>query len=286
MKTFFENILNTCYPLSFLELLAGLLLVLVLAISLLLFIPKIHSKLLKIISIFLMFSLTLFADNFWIYFLCMLVIATSITNVDFLENIAAIIRNSDSYFNYKSSKASKKQVENKIEDEILAETESSESEVINNTTMNPIHNSAPNNNKINDFVKLEELALSEEEKYFKSKIERNIIFRNKSQNLCVDGIIDSAVDDMISVKLFEVKIVKDLNILIKNKNLLSRIDDVHKKYTGITHKIARLNLTIVVIDEESITTGKINELKRLINESEHISSYSLYTKKYLLNKNR
>ena len=170
-----------------------------------------------------MVSLTLFANNFWIYFLCMLVIATSITNVEFLENIAAIIRNSDSYFKYKSSKATKKQVENKIEDEILTETESSESEVINNTTMNPIHNSAPDNNKINDFVKLEELALSEEEKYFKSKIERNIIFRNKSQNLCVDGIIDSAVDDMISVKLFEVKILRNLDLLLNNVEMIKRI---------------------------------------------------------------
>lgn len=284
MKTFFENILNTCYPLSFLELLAGLLLVLVLAISLLLFIPKIHSKLLKIISIFLIISLTLFANNFWIYFLCMLVIATSITNVDFLENIAAIIRNSDSYFKYKSSKASKKQVENKIEDEILTETESSESEVINNTTMNPIHNSAPDNNKINDFVKLEELALSEEEKYFKSKIERNIIFRNKSQNLCVDGIIDSAVDDMISVKLFEVKILRNLDLLLNNVEMIKRIESVYRKYISITHKVAKLNLTIVVRDENSIKQEQINKLKKLIDRNEYISSYSLYTEKFLTQK--
>lgn len=284
MKTFFENILNTCYPLSFLELLAGLLLILVLAISILLFIPKIHSKLLTIISILLMVSLTLFANNFWIYFLCMLVIATSITNVEFLENIAAIIRNSDSYFKYKSSKATKKQVENKIEDEILTETESSESEVINNTTMNPIHNSAPDNNKINDFVKLEELALSEEEKYFKSKIERNIIFRNKSQNLCVDGIIDSAVDDMISVKLFEVKILRNLDLLLNNVEMIKRIESVYGKYISITHKIAKLNLTIVVRDESSIKQEQINKLKELIDKSEYISSYSLYTEKFLIQK--
>ena len=284
MKTFFENILNTCYPLSFLELLAGLLLILVLAISILLFIPKIHSKLLTIISILLMVSLTLFANNFWIYFLCMLVIATSITNVEFLENIAAIIRNSDSYFKYKSSKATKKQVENKIEDEILTETESSESEVINNTTMNPIHNSAPDNNKINDFVKLEELALSEEEKYFKSKIERNIIFRNKSQNLCVDRIIDSAVDDMISVKLFEVKILRNLDLLLNNVEMIKRIESVYGKYISITHKIAKLNLTIVVRDESSIKQEQINKLKELIDKSEYISSYSLYTEKFLIQK--
>ena len=284
MKTFFENILNTCYPLSFLELLAGLLLILVLAISILLFIPKIHSKLLTIISILLMVSLTLFANNFWIYFLCMLVIATSITNVEFLENIAAIIRNSDSYFKYKSSQATKKQVENKIEDEILTETESSESELINNTTMNPIHNSAPDNNKINDFVKLEELALSEEEKYFKSKIERNIIFRNKSQNLCVDGIIDSAVDDMISVKLFEVKILRNLDLLLNNVEMIKRIESVYGKYISITHKIAKLNLTIVVRDESSIKQEQINKLKELIDKSEYISSYSLYTEKFLIQK--
>lgn len=284
MKTFFENILNTCYPLFFLELLAGLLLILVLVISLLLFIPKIHSKLLKIISIFLIISLTLFANNFWIYFLCTLVIATSITNVDFLENIAAIVRNSDSYFNYKSSKASKKQVENKIEDEILTENESSESEVINNTTMTLIHNSAPDNNKITDFVKLEELALSEEEKYFNSKIERNIIFRNKNQNLCVDGIIDSEVDDMISVKLFEVKILRNLDLLLNNVEMIKRIESVYRKYISITHKIAKLNLTIVVRDENSIKQEHINKLKELINKNEYISSYSLYTEKFLIHK--
>lgn len=201
-----------------------------------------------------------------------------------MENIAAIIRNSDSYFNYKSSKVSKKQVENKIEDEILTENESSESEVINNTTMTLIHNSAPDNNKIADFVKLEELALSEEEKYFNSKIERNIIFRNKNQNLCVDGIIDSEVDDMISVKLFEVKILKNLDLLLNNVEIIKRIESVYRKYISITHKIAKLNLTIVVRDENSIKQEQINKLKELIDKNENISSYSLYTEKFLIQK--
>lgn len=150
--------------------------------------------------------------------------------------------------------------------------------------MNPIHNSAPDNNKINDFVKLEELALSEEEKYFKSKIERNIIFRNKSQNLCVDGIIDSAVDDMISVKLFEVKILRNLDLLLNNVEMIKRIESVYGKYISITHKIAKLNLTIVVRDESSIKQEQINKLKELIDKSEYISSYSLYTEKFLIQK--
>jgi hypothetical protein len=47
--------------------------------------------------------------NYWVtYFAAMFIIATAATELEFLQNLAAIIRGNRDYFNYKSKLVSKK----------------------------------------------------------------------------------------------------------------------------------------------------------------------------------
>ena len=60
---------------------------------------------LRIFAILLISSLSLFANHWSCYFLVILIIATTVTDLEFLENIAAIIRGSKEYFPYKARMA-------------------------------------------------------------------------------------------------------------------------------------------------------------------------------------
>lgn len=58
----------------------------------------------RIFAISFISALALFSDNGWVYFASVFIIATVITETEFLQNLAAIIRGSKPYFDYKLAK--------------------------------------------------------------------------------------------------------------------------------------------------------------------------------------
>ena len=60
---------------------------------------RIHS--LRLFAILLIGALALFCNEGWVYFAGVFIIATAITETEFLQNLAAIIRGSEHYFKYK-----------------------------------------------------------------------------------------------------------------------------------------------------------------------------------------
>ncbi len=60
---------------------------------------RIHS--LRLFAILIIGALALFCNNGWVYFAGVFIIATAITETEFLQNLAAIIRGSKHYFEYK-----------------------------------------------------------------------------------------------------------------------------------------------------------------------------------------
>jgi|GEM_PF-2380307 len=90
-------------PLSFIQLVAGIFSV-VSIIALFCSINKvIRTHTIRIFAISAIAALTLFSNNGWVYFASVFIIATTITETEFLQNLAAIIRGSKPYFDYKSA---------------------------------------------------------------------------------------------------------------------------------------------------------------------------------------
>ncbi|NBD25414.1 hypothetical protein [Paenibacillus glycinis] len=84
---------------------------------------------LKVVGILIVLGVSLFANEATSYFLAILVLATLVTNLEFLQNIAAIIRNSDAYFNHLVGTRSQKEIEASITDEIEAVEKAIESDI-------------------------------------------------------------------------------------------------------------------------------------------------------------
>lgn len=85
---------------------------------------KRRSKLsLKLLGIFAVISLCYMANSTWVYAIGVFIIATSITTLDFLEKLAAIVWRNDKYWEYKSEElrqsfSKAKKIAEKLEEEV------------------------------------------------------------------------------------------------------------------------------------------------------------------------
>jgi predicted benzoate:H+ symporter BenE len=99
-------------PNSFTELLAGLLLLAALLVALISLIKKEKKQVTKMAAILFVASLCLFSDNGWIYFAGVFIIVTTVTELDFLQNIAAAIRGDKNLF--KKKEETKEEIQEKV----------------------------------------------------------------------------------------------------------------------------------------------------------------------------
>lgn len=101
------DIMEKFLPADFLELLGGVLAIVAIFAGLGSLKLSLRVHLLKLLSIAFICSLALFSNSVTTYFVAIFVIATAVTELDFLQNLAAIIRGNDGYFNYKKEALSR-----------------------------------------------------------------------------------------------------------------------------------------------------------------------------------
>lgn len=92
-------------PKTFLETLAGTLCILGCFVLIFSLYEKIRTHAIRLLAILFITSLVFFANNIWSYVLGIVIIATSITETEFLQNIMAILSRSKPYFDYKQATA-------------------------------------------------------------------------------------------------------------------------------------------------------------------------------------
>ncbi len=97
--------MNNLVPTSFLQLLSGVLCVVATIFAFLSLLSCFKSHALRLSAIMFVAALALFCNNAWDYFAALFIIATAVTEIEFLQNLAAIIRGDKNYFAYKQAVA-------------------------------------------------------------------------------------------------------------------------------------------------------------------------------------
>lgn len=95
--------MNNLLPISFLQLLAGVLCIVATIFASLSLLSFFRSHALRLSAIIFVAALSLFCNNAWNYFAALFIIATAVTEIEFLQNLAAIIRGDKHYFAYKQA---------------------------------------------------------------------------------------------------------------------------------------------------------------------------------------
>ena len=270
-------------PNSFIEALGGIVIALSLILSLVSLIPPLRSHSIKLLALFVVAALSLFSNHWSTYFAGIFVIATAVTELEFLQNLAAIIRGNKEYFDYKKETLSTDQKQKKIkeEQEQLSEAEPAEEEPKEKTVKTfraKVTATRPNVEKI---INIEEKALDKMEEYFDSKIERGVRVSRKGKYIELDGLIPSVVDDMVSEKIIEVKYLRSPNYFSTIKNIFPRIEHLARTYSQITNKIAKLHIVLVVEGDQELSEKQLQMLKQLIDSSNVAMGYSVFTTRQL-----
>jgi len=275
--------LDNIIPNNFINALAGLIIIVSLIISFLSLIPSIRSHSIKLLALFLVASLSLFSNHWTTYFASIFVIATAVTELEFLQNLAAIIRGNKDYFDYKKESLSSEQKTKKIEEEIQELESDSKQTTEEQLNIHKVKSPAYASKRpdLNRIYELETKALDKLEEYFGKKIERGLRIRDKINRIELDGLIPSVVDDVDAEILIEVKYLRDNNIN-RIKHVFPQIENIAIKYNMITNKIAKLHLVLIIEGTQTLNEEQVNKLKKIVDSSKVAMGYSVYTSDELL----
>lgn len=105
-------------PKSFIQALAGTLCIIALILAIASLLSKLRSHMIRLSALMFISSIALFSNHWSTYFAALFIIATMVTELEFLERLAAIIRGSKPYFDYKIAEAGSAQapLEDKMPD--------------------------------------------------------------------------------------------------------------------------------------------------------------------------
>jgi len=95
--------MNNLWPLSFLQLLGGGLCCVAVIFAFLSLCSFLRAHALRLTAIMFVTAISLISNDFWNYFTALFIIATAVTEIEFLQNLAAIIRGDKNYFAYKQA---------------------------------------------------------------------------------------------------------------------------------------------------------------------------------------
>jgi len=226
----------------------------------------------RLLALLLVASLALFSNHWATYFAALFIVATAVTELEFLQNLAAIIRGNKEYFQYKKEHLSKEQVEEKVEKE-QKQLAAEENHAQPSAAQVPID--------VPRIIKLEKEAIRRLELLFGENIERNVRIVIGSHHFELDGLIPSVVDDIKPETLIEVKYLRSPNSFPQFLRTFPRIEELARAYMKARNKIAKLHIVLIVEGEERLNDNQLSELKRLVDSSSVAAGYSVFSTKEL-----
>jgi hypothetical protein len=278
-------VFNKLIPESFREIVAVISILLGFLFSFFSLKSSLREHSLRVTGLLLLLGLCLFANNEWCYFAAIFIIATAVTQLDFLQNLAAIIRGSKEYFDYRKEFVSREDVlkSKTKEQEIAEETDKSNSIQTKEDYPNEkgivekgvqLEFKKENLTPVHFALFAEELAFKEIEGIYQKQIQRHIRIVGKGAVIEFDGLLE--LDNMDI--LYETKVFRQspfpLTILRKSmKELISHVIE----YQAITNKKKRVELTYIIVSSfENETKDKLlDRINQLIEKDINLLSVKI-----------
>lgn len=253
-------------PKSFIEAIAGVFAlsgVLCSAISLF---PKSRNHLLKIFVYMTIASLAMFANDTLTFFLAITLIAAAVIEVEFIQNIVAIIRGGDSYFKFRAELMNKFDVEDK--------TTKEQNEQIKPLTQN--EESTKRATSIRQIMEYETKAISKLQQDLGYTIERNLRLTIGSQTFEVDGFAKTTRGGKKLATIVEVIYLRRGSVLIQTGKLISRLERVAHQYFISTGIQTSAIIVLVLENKNAISEQQTKILSKKISNSTFIERLVTY----------
>lgn len=221
-----------------------------------------RSQATKLLAICFITGFSLFSNHPATYFAAIFIIATAVTELEFLQNLAAIIRGNSDYFDYKKEALSKedKESKEKIENKKLGIA----------IKASPVAPEATPN-----FLQVEEAAMENLAKRYNYDIERNVRLKNsRGQVVEFDGLVTG---EESSDTIIEIKYIKDIG-RVKDVWRFSEIyEDRARMYKQITGRAVKIHPVFVVNEKSAASQEFFNKLTDKVDHSLWLGGCSLLT---------
>jgi len=221
----------------------------------------------KLCSILIVTSLALFSSHGATYFAAIFIVATAVTELEFLQTLAAIIRKDKNYFDYKKESLSSednisRKAKEALEEELLTtsdEVGSTKSKIDLSTLLEL---SRPDTMRLSLDIEDKSIIFLEN-KY--GKIERNVRFRKSSDLAEFDGVIETKGKNS---KIFEIKWIRNPDFFYPfTSNSIRRTKDLVEKYRNITGVNAEIHLVVIINTKTSVSSSRIEKVHEKAREA-------------------
>lgn len=256
-------------PSNFVELVAGVSFLAGLGAMAFSFKESLRSHSTRLFALSLVATLALFANHWTVFFAAVFIVATAVTELEFLQNLAAIIRKDENYFKYRKEALSNEDVTKKTSSEVLEAEEATEKDastrgktepqIIKIDEVNARDLSHRQRTRLYHIV--EDKALSYLSTQLKRQIEKYVRFRTADTAVEFDGVISGSgvkPDILVEVKLA----ITPRNLYPIALMAARRMNEQALKYQEITGKIALSHLYVVSDASEQNLEERINRLRQ------------------------
>lgn len=224
------------------------------------FIEKQRAHATKLFAIMIVVSLSFFASHWGTYFAAIFIVATAVTELDFLQNLAAIISKDKNYFEYRKEALSKEQnikrkAEEVVEEEFKKTMKSQKSYRANDKTTVNINEliDLPRASIIRMAFEVEDKALDFLSKTY-SNIERGVRLSGAGEHIDADGLIFDKKGPQEFFKIKWTRNARNVRMLIMHE--VRKAQEVFSQFQNITGSVPEYNLVIVVNESDDIQKDK------------------------------
>ena len=253
--------MDQIWPSSFIQTIAGILSGVSFILAFLSVFPTNRPHCTRLFAIFLVAALACFANHGATYFASLFIIATAITELDFLQNLAAIIRGNDAYFNFKKESIPEKEIEESISKELNTAMELlKKEENLPKTISFPLEADKLTNTQ--RYVIAEKLAFQSLEKRFNQPITQHVRFHGGGGYMTeFDGILETKNKDILIV------IVIPVSPVIVVQTFKNKLPIFYGAFHYQMVKKKKAELRFVIITNEKLSAQKIEQLYKMGNQA-------------------
>lgn len=241
-------------PESFLELVASILLAISFSLSLLSII--LGERVFRMFVIALVGTLALYADHAAVYFAAIFIVATAVTELEFLEKLAAIIRGNKDYFDYQKERLSIEEAQSRSAQDAI--------DVLEEKTPQPPVVASGEASAAGYAV--EQLALSYLEKRLADTFERNVRFSASGVSVELDGFLQRSrgrPDILVEVKLLGPYGLREAALRFSKQAKL-----IQDRYERITRRRSTIRL-LLVVPQRAAVGPDVSEVSGLVRDVSH-----------------
>jgi hypothetical protein len=258
-------------PQTFLEMLGGLLFAMAVLFALVSLLPSIRSAALRLSAIVSLSALALFANHWTGYFAAIFIIATAVTELEFLHILAAIIRGDKNYFDFRREFLTREEALQKTRqdtevdrEEFPAKGEAPVDESVSRPLRIPSRASFSHGRIMALAFQLEERALAWFERRTGFTVQRYVRFRGEAGVVEVDGVVEGrrgAPDTLVEIKWIR----NPHGFLLRH--MAERFAEIPRRYKEITKREAELVLLLIAPAQAAIPESQLARVRERLSSA-------------------